>query len=208
MTLLELFAGTRSVGRVAETMGWEVYSSDIMPEFGTDYTTDILDFDVARVPWTPDVVWASPPCTTFSVASISTHWTPDHRPKTTAAVHGVAIVERTLGIIRHFQNLNDRLLYYIENPVGKLRKLPIVADQPRRVTVTYCQYGDSRMKPTDIFTNDLLWVPRPMCNQGDPCHESAPRGSKTGTQGLKDATERSRIPTALCLEILQSGAMR
>jgi hypothetical protein len=46
--------------------------------------------------------------------------------------------------------------------------------------VTYCQYGDTRMKPTHIFTNH----PDPQfkhCNNGDPCHVAAPRGSKTGT---------------------------
>ena len=42
--------------------------------------------------------------------------------------------------------------WIIENPRGKLRKLEIVKDLPR-TTVTYCQYGDIRMKPTDLWTN-------------------------------------------------------
>lgn len=33
------------------------------------------------------------------------------------------------------------------------------------------------------------------------CHEKAPRGSKTGTQGLKGAVQRSVIPEELCLHI-------
>jgi hypothetical protein len=37
-----------------------------------------------------------------------------------------------------------------------------------------------------------------MCKNGDKCHESAPRGSKTGTQGLKGSVERSVIPKELC----------
>lgn len=72
-----------------------------------------------------------------------------------------------------------------------------------RYTVTYCQYGDSRMKPTDIFTNYPNPMFKPMCKNGDPCHERAPRGSKTGTQGLKNARERSRIPEELCEHIVR-----
>lgn len=71
-----------------------------------------------------------------------------------------------------------------------------------RHTVTYCQYGARAMKPTDIFTNAS--DPRfcPPCRNGAPCHESAPRGSKSGTQGLANARERGRIPERLCLHIV------
>ena len=41
-----------------------------------------------------------------------------------------------------------------------------------------------------------------MCKNGDPCHIPAPRGSKTGTQGLKGAKERSIIPHKLCEHIV------
>lgn len=64
-----------------------------------------------------------------------------------------------------------------------------------------CQYGDTRQKPTDIFTNCDIWTPRPMCKPKAPCHVSAPRGSTTGTQGLKNAVERSRIPAELGEEL-------
>jgi hypothetical protein len=73
---------------------------------------------------------------------------------------------------------------------------------PIRHTVTYCQYGDDRMKPTDIWTNNTKWSPRPMCKNGDSCHTAAPRGSKTGTQGRKGNYERSMIPPVLCAEAL------
>lgn len=39
---------------------------------------------------------------------------------------------------------------------------------------------------------------------GSPCHEAASRGSKTGTQGLKGAYERSIIPAQLCNDIIDS----
>jgi hypothetical protein len=60
------------------------------------------------------------------------------------------------------------------------------------------------MKPTDIWTNSTKWIPRAMCKNGAPCHVAAPRGSRTGTQGLKGAYERSKIPNQLCIEILKS----
>jgi hypothetical protein len=204
--LLELFAGTKSVGAVAKEMGWEVFSSDILPEFSTDYTADILDFDYDRVPWIPDVIWASPPCTTFSVASIGRHWTGGFRayePKTEAAKTGMAIVQKTKDIIGSFIDQNPNLMWFIENPRGVLRKLPVLKDSPRRETVTYCQYGDKRMKPTDIWTNCWAWIPRPVCRNGSSCHEAAPRGSKTGTQGLLKI-DRSRIPPELCREVLSA----
>ena len=67
-----------------------------------------------------------------------------------------------------------------------------------RYTVTYCQYGDKRMKPTDIWTNHPMPGFLPPCKNGDSCHEPAPRGAKTGTQGIKGTRDRSRIPAALC----------
>ena len=70
MKVLELYAGSRSVGKIAESLGMKVFSSDITPFDGIDYAVSILDFDVTKVPFKPDVIWASPPCTGFSVAAL------------------------------------------------------------------------------------------------------------------------------------------
>ena len=78
-----------------------------------------------------------------------------------------------------------------------------------RYTVTYCKYetdkpvSERRMKPTDIWSNHPNPNFIPMCKNGDPCHASAPRGSRTGTQGLKGSKERSVIPKALCEHIVE-----
>lgn len=213
MNVLELFAGSRSIGKAAESLGMNVFSSDINAFEGIHYAVDIRDFDINKVPFKPDVIWASPPCTYFSVASIGKHWNVDNTPKSDNALLGVEFVQKTIEIIKAL----EPTYWFIENPRGKLRKLDVMTtlqDQlsesffecwkVMRHTVTYCQYGDSRMKPTDIWTNCPNWIPRPMCKNGDTCHVSAPRGSQTGTQGLKGNYERSKIPTELCLEILQS----
>jgi len=202
MNVLELFAGSRSVGKVAQKLSFNVYSSDIEQFGGIDYVTDILEFDPSKIPFKPDIIWASCPCTAFSVAAIGKNWTKvgnDYIPKNPRAEFGLKLVQKTLEIIEHF----NPTYFFIENPRGMLRKMPIMADLPRQ-GVTYSQYGDTRMKPTDIWTNSTKWIPRPMCKNGDPCHVSAPRGSKTGTQGLKGAYERSKIPEDLCFEILKS----
>lgn len=72
-----------------------------------------------------------------------------------------------------------------------------------RYTITYCQYGDKRMKPTDIWTNHPNPKFKPPCHNGDKCHDAAPRGSQTGTQGLNGSKERSRIPAKLCDHIAE-----
>lgn len=202
--VLELFAGSRSIGKAAEKLGHEVFSSDI-EQFGQiDYVMDILNFDYDKVPFVPDVIWASPPCTGFSVASIGRHWTHEkdiYTPKSDTSKLGIWLVKKTIAIINHYKKLNPNLIWYIENPRGMLRKMPFMQDFHRN-TVTYCQYGDDRMKPTDIWTNNENWKPKPACKNGDKCHIAAPRGSRTGTQGLKGSYIRSQIPQELCLEVL------
>ena len=202
MKVLELFAGSRSFSKVAEEMGMETFTTDFKSFDKIDYVVDILDFDVSKVPFKPDVIWASPPCTYFSVASIGHHWHKDHTPKTEEALHGVKIILETKWIIKTL----EPKYFYIENPRGKLRKLDIMTKESYfRNTVWYCQYGDDRAKPTDIWTNDFNWIPKNPCFNGNKnCHhQPAPRGSRTGTQGLKNTYDKSKVPSELCREILE-----
>jgi hypothetical protein len=202
MKVLELFAGSRSIGKASEILGYEVFSSDLINFEKIDYVTSILDFDINKVPFQPDIIWASPPCTGFSVAALGHHWTGGKNayiPKTDTAKLGIELAKKTIEIINYFKPK----YFFIENPRGLLRKMDFM-DNFKRQSITYCQYGDTRMKPTDIWTNSEKWIPRPMCKNGDSCHIAAPRGSRTGTQGLKGSYERSKIPEDLCLEILKS----
>ena len=192
--LLELFCGTKSVGKQFRALGWEVVSLDFDPQFEPTVCTDILTLPDDHFSGF-DAVWASPPCDAFSVMVIGKNWNHDHTPKNDSARLGLAILEKTVAIIKH---VNPKM-FWIENPRGKMRKMPVM-QQFHCDTVSYCTYGDTRMKPTDIWHN-TAWQPRPMCKNGDPCHESAPRGSKTGTQGIKGSKDRAIIPAELCKEI-------
>lgn len=192
---------------MAAELGHETLTIDINPAFEPDVTMDVLDYRKSRITPIFDVIWASPPCTGFSVASIGTHWgggKGKYEPKTETAKLGIALVKKTLEIIAFYKTLNPNLIWFIENPRGVLRKMPFMDRAGVRHTVSYCQYGDDRMKPTDIWTNSFWWRPKKMCKNGDPCHQAAPRGSKTGTQGKGSAYERGKIPRELFVEIFKA----
>ena len=207
MKILELFAGSRSIGKIAEEMGHTVCSVDIESFDGIDIVKDIEFLTIEDLPFIPDMIWASPPCTTYSIAAISHHRN-GQIPKTEFAKKSDRLVINVLKLIKECD-----CLFYIENPRGMLRKMDFLKGIAR-TTVTYCKYGDKRMKPTDIWSNNIFsifnqngWYPKPMCFNGNTkCHhEPAPRGSKTGTQGLKDNYERSIISPELCREIINAS---
>jgi hypothetical protein len=144
-----------------------------------------------------DIILASPPCTAFSVQSISKHWNPDKTPKSYGALNGIAIIEHTVRLI---EQANPKY-WVIENPRGMMRNVEVLKQFPRS-TVTYCQYGERRMKPTDLWHKMPEGFSfRPPCRKGDPCHEAAPRGSRTGTQASNDPAIKSLIPYELSLEV-------
>lgn len=206
MKVLELFAGTRSISKAFEARGHETFSIEWSENFENislraDVSTVTADMILERF-GRPDVIWASPDCTTFSIAAISHHRrknpeTGNLDPVSDYAKFCDEVDQHVLDLIRA---LKPRF-WFIENPRGGMRKMVWMKGIPR-YTVTYCQYGDKRMKPTDIWTNHPAPRFRPPCKNGASCHERAPRGSRTGTQGLKGSKERSVIPAALCEHIV------
>lgn len=206
MKVLELFAGTRSISKAFEARGHETFSIEWSENFENislraDVSTVTADMILERF-GRPDVIWASPDCTTFSIAAISHHRrknpeTGNLDPVSDYAKFCDEVDQHVLDLIRA---LKPRF-WFIENPRGGMRKM-VWMKGILRYTVTYCQYGDKRMKPTDIWTNHPAPRFRPPCKNGDSCHERAPRGSRTGTQGLKGSKERSVIPAALCEHIV------
>lgn len=203
--VLEVFAGSRSVGKVADGLGFNVFSVDWKEYDGIDLCIDVEEMSIEDVPFVPDVVWASPDCTTYSIAACSTHRTNSIEPKSEYAKKCDRVNKHFISLIDKWMEINPKMVFFIENPRGMLRKMPFMQTFKRH-TVWYCQYGDDRAKPTDIWTNSNTWIPRPMCHNGnnDCHHQPSPRGSRTGTQGRSGSYDRSKIPSELCLEILMS----
>lgn len=206
MKVLELFAGTRSIGKAFEKHGHEVYSIEWNKDFeNIDWYEDIGKItaqDIIDRFGHPDVIWASPDCTSYSLAAISHHRV---KNKETGNLDPITDYAKFCDKVNaHVIDLIHELspkYFFIENPRGGLCNMTFMQGIPKYL-VTYCQYGDTRMKPTHIFTN----YPDPQfkhCKNGDPCHEKAPRGSRTGTQGIKGSVDRSRIPDKLCEYIVE-----
>lgn len=205
LRMLELFAGLGGGSSGFKARGHQVVTTDFDPQFNCDVTGDILDDDtvnalVALGPF--DFVWASPPCEGFSVMNIGKNWYHDHTPKTDRAREAMSILHRTVELLEG-GIFGRNAPWVIENPRAKMRKMPIMQDLDRS-TVWYCRYGLTIAKPTDIWTSKGLldyWTPRPECHNGNPDHQRATRGSKTGVQGIASSPERALVPYQLSEEI-------
>ena len=207
MKVLELFAGTRSIGKAFEARGHQVYSVEwdknfenisLYADIGTLTADDIIKLCGGK----PNVIWASFDCTTYSIAGISHHRKKEPSGNLAPVSEYAKFCDKVNKHVLELIQILEPKYWFIENPVGGLRKMDFMQGLPR-YKITYCQYGDNRMKPTDIFTNHPNPRFLPPCHNGDSCHDPAPRGSNTGTQGLKNSKERSRIPAKLCEHIVE-----
>ena len=87
MKILELFSGSQSISNEFRNRGHEIYTVDNFIMFGKNITQEIknktdLHIDINNLTANmilekfgkPDIIWASPPCTKFSVAAIGRNW--------------------------------------------------------------------------------------------------------------------------------------
>lgn len=208
---IELYGGARSFSVVAQRLGHQIFTTDYEVIDGQDLVADIHDLTAKDFPYKPDILWASPPCEGFSVASMGANWRGGYRayiPKTDTARRSIDLVKQALRLI---DELKPKY-FFIENPQGVLKNLPLLKHLKMH-TIWYCKYGDMRAKPTNIWTNAEWFQPRPCCRNykydkvtgkiiNRHCHhEPARRGAKTGTQGIKGYKNRSRIPAQLFEDI-------
>lgn len=156
---IEFFAGSKTVSKVAGSLGYDTFTIDIEPKFQPDLVADIAKIKLTQIPGVGNtsILWASVPCTHYSILNIGNHWeklTYANRkyfyiPKTREARSAISLLEKTLYLIRKI----NPTYYFIENPRGALRHMPQMKSIPFRHTVSYNDYGLEVYKPTDIFTN-------------------------------------------------------
>lgn len=143
MKVLELFAGTCSVSNAFKARGHEVFTVDWSDEFDVDLHADIGQLTAKEIIERfghPDIIWASPDCTSYSVAAISKHRrknpvTGSLDPISEYAAFCDKVNQHVLELIRE---LNPKY-WFIENPRGGMRKMAWMQDLPR-YTVTYNKY--------------------------------------------------------------------
>ncbi len=199
MKLLELFSGTGSVGNVAKDLDYDVVSLD--RDMKADIKCDIMDFKYKDYSVGEfDVIWASPPCTEYSIA----------KTIGTRDIEGSnKVVQRTLEIINYLKPK----YWIMENPqTGYLKKQSFMIDLPFK-DVDYCSYGMPYRKRTRLWNNIFSWNPKPLCNKDCWAMDDdkkrhrmiAQRGAtKTYTTTNFKQSELYRVPQELIIEIFQS----
>jgi site-specific DNA-cytosine methylase len=199
---LELFSGSKQITNVAKAeFNYKTFTIDFEPKFKPDLTMDILKLPLKKIPHYNkiNVVWASVPCTWFSILNIKDHWnklTYSHRqyyyiPKSPEAIKAVQILEKTIWVIK---KINPQY-WFIENPRGALRHMPQMNFAPFLYTVSYNDFGAGIYKPTDIFTNHpALKFPKLKTAVG--------RKFENSIAGMNNSFERSKVPAELIQSIL------
>ena len=206
MKILELFSGQGSISATFKENGHQAFKVDWSEKTEADLHADVAKLTIEQVihlcGGVPDVIWASPQCTTYSIA---TH---RHRtlkegltPKTPIAVQDDLINMQMWRLIDELIEAGSKW-YFVENPRGRMRHMPFVNGRTR-YTITYCSYGRRgnakgyehlfQKKPTDIWTNH----PYPMFKE--PCGNSKP-GHEHGDWQLsakRDYLNRGEIPLEL-----------
>ena len=178
--VLELFSGTRSIGRAFEKLGWTVTSLDINPKFDPTHVADILfwNFELYR-PDHFDFVWASPVCTQYSIARTC------GPPRELLSAD--RLVGRSLEIIAYF-GCN----WAMENPqTGLLKTRDIVKGLPFYDT-SYCRYGYSYRKATRIWSILVLYLRKP-CSPKDPCSAMIGKSHPKTAQQSRRSSDKNDV---------------
>lgn len=188
INVLELFSGTKSVGKVCDSLGWNSVSVDLL--LPADHEVDILQFDYKQYPKDYfDIVWASPPCTEYS--NLQNCWV--GRKKKDGITFTKEIIEekmnesdklilKTLEIIEYF----NPVLWFMENPqTGKLKNREVVKGLPF-YDIDYCMYSDwGYKKRTRIWTNKKDWDNK-LCDGSGSCGNMVDNQSKHKLNVSKD----------------------
>ncbi len=217
MKVLELFSGTGSVGKVCKERGWEVISLDISRKFDKDITieTDITKWDYKNSIYNPkefDIIWASPPCATFSCLQRSAKsskvfkdkfetiedwrkWNEERIEKDIQEI-GLPPLNAALDIIDYFKPKH----FFIENPAtGRMKEYITDIEY---TDADYCMYSNWGYKKKTRFWNNSgckLNLCNKKCGNMIGNKHSLRIGGRSNTDYVAKLTlkDRYRIPTKL-----------
>ena len=215
--LLELCSGSGVVSKFFREQGWETVTVDTDRRCQPDLRMDVRDIELSR--WDPgefDCIWASPPCTEYSIAKTTA-------PRDLATADQIVIA--IFDLIKHLSNCDKHVVWWVENPATGLLKTREIMEEWKdyKRELTYCKYGTQYRKHTNIWTNLYDWTPRELCRKGSrcaayqgTCHpKSAQRGpAKVQGKNRPDDTYKTEelygIPEQLIAEIFacMSGRRR
>ena len=196
LILLELFSGNGDISKSFKSVGFTTYRVDWSDKVEAELHADISKLSADDVinlcGRVPDVIWASPDCTTYSIA---THM---HRTLKEGLVPKTEYAKTCDKTNVLMWELIDELvargtrLFFVENPRGRMRHMPFVKGRTR-YTLTYCSYGRKSMKPTDIWTNHPKPDFKTRCTTVNPPHEHIDWGTKV----KRDYLSRGEMPKEL-----------
>lgn len=196
--MLDLFSGLGGAHQaMEEDSKWDVITVDNKEKFEPDICSDVLELESEDFERGYDLIWASPPCTCFSLSSLSHYWNKGLIPTKKKVSHHVKLAYYTLYLINEL----NPLYWFLENPRGMMRKvLPI---KPAG-TVTYCQYGKDYMKPTDLYGNHPHSFVYKKCKSKSDCHKSNPRDKPDTHMFGSNPEKQAVVPYELSKAIKES----
>ena len=144
---LDLFSGTHSFTKVAKEVGYECVSFDISAKHSPDIVCDILEFDYTIWPIGYfDFIWASPPCTLFSVAAAHMY---SEKQRNERFERGRAVAQRALEVVEYLKPKH----FVFENPLSSAIWKQGIFDHIPKKRCSYCMYEFPYRKNTLLATN-------------------------------------------------------